>query len=95
MEKLEHIYRPVKIEDYNRAADAINALIDKLESAPTYTAQLQWDEQNVEDTRKFTSLDIPLPYERSITITDLEALEELSNNFNLPYELSKTIIDYL
>lgn len=93
MRKLDYIYRPVKIEDYNRVVDAINSLMDKLEEKPV--VQVWWTDLDVKDIRACTSLDITLPYEKSILITDLDSLKELSLEYNIPYEISKTIIDLL
>lgn len=92
MEKLDPIYRPIKIEDYNRMVDVVNEIIDHLSEKPTI--QVFWNEV-VENLSNFTKLDITLPYDRSILINDLESLKELWLDFNLPYEISKKIIDYL
>lgn len=93
MNKLEYIHRPVKIEDYNRVVDTINSIIDEL--SEKQTVQLSWIDENVKDVRDLTQLDISLPYERSLIITDLQSLNDLSMKFNLPHELSKEIMDYL
>lgn len=93
MQKLDYIYRPVKIEDYNRVVDVINSIIDELSEKKT--VELSWVNENVKDIRDLTQLDISLPYERSLLIADLQSLNEFSMKFNLPYELSKEIMDYL
>ena len=93
MEKLDYIYRPVKIEDYNRLVDTINSILEALNEKPT--AQVHWDEMEVKDIHDYTKLDISLPYSRAILITDLDTLKEVSMEYNIPYDISKTIIDYL
>lgn len=93
MEKLDYIYRPVKIEDYNRVVDTINTIIEALNEKPTI--QIHWDEMDVKDVHDYTKLDISLPYSRAILITDLDTLKEVSLEYNIPYETSRTIIDYL
>lgn len=93
MDKLDYIYRPVKIEDYNRVVDTINALIEQLSEKPVI--YLSWEELDVKDIHTYTSLDISLPYNKSVTITDLEALKELSISYNIPYDISKAVIDTL
>lgn len=93
MEKLDYIYRPVKIEDYNRLVDTINSILEALNEKPT--VQVHWDEMAVKDIHDYTRLDIPLPYSRAILITDLDTLKEVSLEYNIPYETSRTIIDYL
>jgi hypothetical protein len=74
MQKLDPIYRPIKIEDYNRMVITINEIIDHLSEKPTI--QVFWNEV-VENLSNFTKLDITLPYDRSILINDLESLKEL------------------
>lgn len=70
MNKLDYIYRPVKIEDYNRMVDTINSIIESINKKPTI--QVVWNEMEVNNIRDYTSLDISLPYDRSIIITDLD-----------------------
>lgn len=73
--------------------DTINSILDALNEKPTI--QIWWNEMEIKDIKQYTSLDITLPYKRSILISDLDALKELSMEFNLPYEISKTITGYL
>lgn len=93
MEKLGYIYRPVKIEDYNRVVDTINTIIDKLSDKAC--KWVDWWVEDVDNIHNYTQLDISLPYDKSVLINDLEWLKMVSMDYNLPKEISNTIFDYL
>lgn len=93
MDKLTHIRRPVKIEDYNSMVDTINSIIDEISKKPTHW--VDWIDENVENIKNYTNLDVELPYERSILISDIDSYNEISMNYHIPKEIASNILDLL
>lgn len=89
MHKLDYIRRAPGIGDYNAIVDVVNEIIDRL------NRKLEFEEINitreVKDYKFFNWEELPLPYHREHTISNIEDASEVFKLYALTYKEMNSI----